>query len=113
MSQATRRWISEKVQSLRDTQVLPFHDVLNVGMVNDALAAEGVMFHERIYTPLVTLCMFLSQTINRATTRTDSNHEVGDRFGRVEPRANKRRPKPQRFLMVPRPQARKALMATT
>jgi len=40
-----------------------------------------------------------------------SGHEVGDRFGRVEPRANKRRPKPQRFLMEPRRQARKALMA--
>ena len=40
-----------------------------------------------------------------------SSHEVGDRFGRVEPRANKRRPKPQRFLMKPRRQARKALIA--
>ena len=40
-----------------------------------------------------------------------SSHEVGDRFGRVEPRANKRRPKPQRFLMEPRRQARKALLA--
>ena len=40
-----------------------------------------------------------------------SSHEVGDRFGRVEPRANKRRPKPQRFLMQSRRQARKALMA--
>jgi hypothetical protein len=40
-----------------------------------------------------------------------SSHEVGDRFGRVEPRANKRRPKPRRFLMEPRRQARKALMA--
>jgi Transposase DDE domain len=43
--------------------------------------------------------------------RAISSHEVGDRFGRVEPRANKRRPKPQRFLMEPRRQARKALMA--
>jgi hypothetical protein len=40
-----------------------------------------------------------------------SSHEVGDRFGRFEPRANKRRPKPQRFLMEPRRQARKALLA--
>lgn len=40
-----------------------------------------------------------------------SNHEVGDRFGRVEPRANKRRPKPQRFLMDSRRQLRKALTA--
>jgi hypothetical protein len=42
-----------------------------------------------------------------------SYHEVGDRFGRVEPRANKRRPKPQRFLTEPRQQARKRLMEST
>jgi hypothetical protein len=64
MSKATRRWISEQVKSLRDSQVLPFHDVLDAGMVNEALAAEGVTFHERLYTPLVTLCMFLSQVID-------------------------------------------------
>jgi hypothetical protein len=39
-----------------------------------------------------------------------ASHEVGDRFGRVEPRANKRRPKPQRYLTVPRAEARKRLM---
>jgi hypothetical protein len=39
-----------------------------------------------------------------------ARHRVGDRFGRVEPRANKRRPKPQRFLMGPRCQARNRLM---
>ena len=38
-----------------------------------------------------------------------ASHRVGDRFGRVEPRANKRRPKPQRFLMEPRREARKRL----
>ena len=39
-----------------------------------------------------------------------ADHHVGDRFGRVEPRANKRRPKPQKFLMEPRRQARKRLL---
>ena len=39
-----------------------------------------------------------------------ASHRVGNRFGRVEPRANKRRPKPQKFLMEPRPQARKGLL---
>jgi hypothetical protein len=34
---------------------------------------------------------------------------VGDRPGRVEPRANKRRPKAQRYLMEPRREARKRL----
>ena len=37
------------------------------------------------------------------------NHRVGDRPDRYEPRARKRRPKPYPLLMVPRPQARKAL----
>jgi hypothetical protein len=44
--------------------------------------------------------------------RAIASHHVGDRSGRVEPRANKRRPKPQRFLNEPRPQARKRLMQT-
>jgi hypothetical protein len=39
-----------------------------------------------------------------------ASHRVGDRFGRVEPRANKRRPKPQRYLKEPRAAARKRLM---
>ena len=64
MPQATRRWISEKVKSLRDSQILPFHEILDAGMVNRALLAEGVTFHERIYTPLVTTCLFLSQVID-------------------------------------------------
>ncbi len=37
-------------------------------------------------------------------------HRVGDRFGRVEPHATKRRPKPQRYLNEPRDTARKRLM---
>jgi hypothetical protein len=64
VSQTTRRWISEKVKSLRDSQILPFHDVLDADMVNQALRAEGVTFHQRIYTPLVTLSLFLSQVID-------------------------------------------------
>src|SRR5512142_367309 len=64
MSQSTRRWISQKIQSLRESNVLPFHDILDAQTVESALADEGVTFHERIYTPLVTLCLFLSQVID-------------------------------------------------
>lgn len=46
----------------------------------------------------------------RAMLEAISKHQVGDRFGRVEPRANKRRPKAQRFLMEPRKLARKRLL---
>ena len=64
MPQSTRRWISEKVKSLREAAVLPFHEILDAPMVQAALAAEGVTFSERIYTPLVTLCLFLSQVLD-------------------------------------------------
>ena len=47
---------------------------------------------------------FLLQAMLRAIAQ----QEAGDRFGRVEPRANKRRPKAQRYLMEPRPDARNA-----
>ncbi len=39
-----------------------------------------------------------------------ASHVVGDRFGRAEPRANKRRPKPQRYRKEPRAEVRKRLM---
>jgi Transposase DDE domain len=64
MSQATRRWISEKVKSLHATDVLPFHEILDAKMVNAALASAGITFKQRIYTPFVTLCMFLSQVLD-------------------------------------------------
>ena len=64
MPQATRRWISEKVKSLNESDVLPFHDILDAKMVNAALASAGVTFKERIYTPFVTLSMFLSQVLD-------------------------------------------------
>jgi hypothetical protein len=64
MSQSTRRWISEEVKTLRDSQVLPFLDLLDAEMVSQALTAAGVAFHQRVYTPLVTVCLFLSQVID-------------------------------------------------
>ena len=64
MSQATRKWILEKLQSLRESNVLPFHDILDVTRVQSALDAEGVTFNESLYTPLVTLCLFLSQVLD-------------------------------------------------
>lgn len=64
MSQTTRRWISDKVRSLRESDVLPFHDILDAGMIRDAPAEEGVSFNACIYTPLVTLSVFLSQVLD-------------------------------------------------
>jgi Transposase DDE domain len=64
MPQATRRWISEKAKARSNSESLPFSDILDAEMVNAALASAGVTFKERIYTPFVTLCMFLSQVLD-------------------------------------------------
>ena len=53
MPQATRRWISEKVESLSkslsNSNALPFSDILDAEMVNAAvLAAAGVTFNAEI-----------------------------------------------------------------
>ena len=45
-------------------RIAPFHDILDAEMVNAALASAGVTFKERISTPFVTLCMFLSQVLD-------------------------------------------------
>ena len=60
----TRRQVSEQVNSFRDAKALPFHDVLDAAMVEQALDAEGVRFNESTYTPFVTLCAFLSQVLD-------------------------------------------------
>jgi Transposase DDE domain len=64
MPQATRQWISEKVKSLHQANALPFHEILDAQMVDAALRAAGVTFKQRIYTPFVTVCMFLSQVLD-------------------------------------------------
>jgi Transposase DDE domain len=64
MPQSTRRWILDKVKSLRESELLPFHEILNADMVKSALAAERVTFKDRIYTPFVTVCLFLSQVLD-------------------------------------------------
>jgi DDE family transposase len=64
MPQATRLWISEKVKSLHDSDVLPFHEILDAEKVKSALDAEGVKHNQCTYTPLVTLCLFLSQVLD-------------------------------------------------
>ena len=64
MSQTTRRRVAEKIDSLEKDQSLPFIEILDAEMVEDALAAEGVTYNRSIYTPFVTLCTFLSQVLD-------------------------------------------------
>jgi hypothetical protein len=44
---------------------LPFSDVLPAQRVHDALRAEQVSFRERLFSPLVTLWLFLSQALSK------------------------------------------------
>ena len=67
MPQSTRRWIEEKVKSFRESEVLPFHEILSADMVKSAVAASGIKFKDRIYTPFVTLCLFLSRCLTPIT----------------------------------------------
>jgi hypothetical protein len=64
MSETTRQRISGKVDSLHDSESLPFTKILDRKMVQDALDAEGVKFNESIFTPFVTICAFLSQVLD-------------------------------------------------
>ena len=57
-------------------------------------------------TPRIRDCQF------QAMLKAIYEHRVGDRFGRLEPRANKRRPMAQKYLMQPRKLARKRLLGT-
>ena len=43
---------------------LPFTDVLSEGIVAQALTATGVIWLDRIYSPLVTLWVFLGQVLS-------------------------------------------------
>jgi Transposase DDE domain len=64
MSQSTRRQVVEKIDSLEKDKSLPFTEILDATMVEDAMAAEGVSYNQSIYTPFLTLCTFLSQVLD-------------------------------------------------
>ncbi len=65
MFQRKQRRISEKIKSTLDSDALPFHEILDADMVESAMASEGVQSKDRIYTPFVTLCLFLSQVLDQ------------------------------------------------
>ena len=50
-------------QFLQDGE-MPFGEMLSDKLVNQALIAAGVVWNERIYSPVVTLWMFLGQVLN-------------------------------------------------
>ena len=64
MPQSTRRWITDKVEALRNAPQLPFHDLLDPATVAPVLEENRVTFRARIFTPVVTLWTFLSQVLS-------------------------------------------------
>jgi len=64
MSQRTKRRVADQVKSFTESTVLPFHEILDAKMVEDELSKEKVKFNNSVYTPLVTLCLFLSQVLD-------------------------------------------------
>jgi hypothetical protein len=64
MFQSTRQQVAEKIDTIEKDKSLPFTEILDAEMVEDALAAEGVGYNQSIYTPFLTLCTFLSQVLD-------------------------------------------------
>jgi hypothetical protein len=65
MSQHTRRRVRDQIQLLRDSEGLPFCDILDGDVVQEVLTRENVAFRERVFTPLITLWTFLSQVLGQ------------------------------------------------
>ena len=64
MSQDTRHLVRDQINLLRDSEQLPFCDLLDAGTIQKVLDQEGVSFRETVFTPSVTLWTFLAQVIS-------------------------------------------------
>jgi hypothetical protein len=62
--QSTRHQVAETIESLHKDESLPFTEILDAKMVDEALAAEGLSHNRSIYAPFLTLCTFLSQVLD-------------------------------------------------
>lgn len=64
----TRKWILNQIKLFRHQvhagPVLPFADLLAPELVSEILQELGITFRERVYTPFITLCVFLGQVFS-------------------------------------------------
>ena len=51
LGQATATAVAEEVHSLGEADLLPFHELLDAAMIDEALKAEKVRFNDRIDAP--------------------------------------------------------------
>ena len=64
MSKHIQRAVQVQVKTLRNAEVLPYHDLIDGEIVKAALKEEGLRFRVRIYTPLITLWTFMTQVLD-------------------------------------------------
>jgi hypothetical protein len=64
MSQNTRHLVRDQINVLRDSEQLPFCDLLDERTIQKVLDQEGVRFRDTVFTPIVTLWTFLAQVLN-------------------------------------------------
>jgi hypothetical protein len=68
MKNDTQKWILHQIKCFRKSTssapVLPFTEVLVPELVNEILRELHVTFRQRIYTPFITLCVFLWQVLS-------------------------------------------------
>jgi hypothetical protein len=53
-----------QAKTLREADVLPYHDLIDRQVVEAALKEENLRFRVRIYTPLITLWTFMTQVLD-------------------------------------------------
>jgi hypothetical protein len=70
----------------------------------------GVFFSFKHAVQVWNTYVVLDKVIDEEMLRLLARRQVGNRNGRIEPRAVKRRPKAYSLLMIPRAQARQAVM---
>jgi hypothetical protein len=64
VSQLIRSRVEEQVKSWRDSEIVPYQDLIDGPLVETALAEESIAFRVRVFTPLVTLWTFLNQVLS-------------------------------------------------
>ena len=68
MTDRTQNWISHQIKCFRKTTcsvpALPFSEILVPELVKNILRELRVTYRHRVYTPFMTLCVFLWQVLS-------------------------------------------------
>ena len=85
--EAVSQQVQSEVQKDRESEGLPFRDLLSEERILEALANAGVEFRDRIYTPMVTLWAFLSQVMDgkESSCQKAVSRVLADRVERHKP----------------------------